>query len=89
MSTSAIMKLIEASKPANSIPAALRTVLFPPSHPTRYAPRSVEPSESSTSTPVSSWLNPIASLPMSTGTPSSSIQPARMRSKWLCHSARP
>ena len=46
------------SEPGNAMPAALRTRLRPPSHPTRYAARSVLPSSSETSTPVSSCDEP-------------------------------
>ena len=52
ISTSAIMLLVVASQPGKSMPAALRTRLRPPSHPTRYCARSDWPSESATSTPV-------------------------------------
>ena len=49
--------------PGNSMPAALRTRLRPPSHPTRYSARSDWPSDSSTSTPVSSCAKPVTSRP--------------------------
>ena len=49
--TSAINQLIVGSQPANSIPAALRIRLRPPSQPTRYSARNVWPSDSATSTP--------------------------------------
>ena len=49
--------------PGNSMPAALRIRLRPPSHPTRYSARSDGPSDSSTSTPVSSCANPVTSRP--------------------------
>ena len=40
ISTSAIRLLVVGSQPGNSMPAALRTRLRPPSHPTRYSARS-------------------------------------------------
>ena len=43
------------------MPAALRTRLRPPSHPTRYCARSDWPSDSATSTPVSSCAKPVTS----------------------------
>ena len=52
ISTSPISALVVGSHPGNSMPAALRTTLRPPSHPTRYRARSDPPSESATSTPV-------------------------------------
>src|SRR5918997_1706349 len=54
ISTSAIRLLVDGSHPGNSMPAALRIRLRPPSHPTRYSARNDWPSETSTSTPVSS-----------------------------------
>jgi hypothetical protein len=51
ISTSAISELTEGSQPGNSMPAALRMTLRPPSHPTRNCARRRRPSESSTSTP--------------------------------------
>ena len=53
--------LVVGSHPGNSMPAALRTRLRPPSHPTRYSARSDGPSDSATSTPVSSCANPVTS----------------------------
>ena len=47
---SAISQLFVGSHPANSMPAALRTTLRPPSQPTRYSARSDVPSDSATST---------------------------------------
>ena len=44
-STSAIRLLVVGSQPGNSMPAALRIRLRPPSHPTRYSARSDWPSE--------------------------------------------
>ena len=44
-------------------PGARRMTLRPPSHPTRYCARSDWPSDSSTSTPVSSWAKPVTSHP--------------------------
>ena len=61
ISTSAIRLLVVGSQPGNSMPAALRTRLRPPSHPTRYCARSDRPSDSSTSTPVSSCAKPVTS----------------------------
>ena len=49
--------------PGNSMPAALRIRLRPPSHPTRYCARSDWPSDSSTSMPVSSCAKPVTSRP--------------------------
>ena len=49
--------------PGKSIPAFLRIRLRPPSHPTRYFARNERPSDSSTSTPVSSWAKPVTSRP--------------------------
>ena len=46
ISTSAIRLLVVGSQPGNSMPAALRTRLRPPSHPTRYSARSDWPSDS-------------------------------------------
>ena len=89
ISTWAIRLLVVGSHPGNSMPAALRTTLRPPSHPTRYSARSDWPSDSSTSTPVSSCAKPVTSVPKWTGTFSSSTQPARMRSMWFCHSPSP
>ncbi len=63
ISTSAIRVLIVASQPGNSMPAALRIALRPPSQPTRCRARSERPSVSSTSTPASSWANPVTSCP--------------------------
>ena len=40
ISTSAIRLLVVGSHPGNSMPAAFRTTLRPPSHPTRYSARS-------------------------------------------------
>jgi hypothetical protein len=54
ISTSAIRLLVVASHSGNSMPAALRIRLRPPSHPTRQSARSDRPSDGSTSTPVSS-----------------------------------
>ena len=51
-STSAIRLLLVASQPGNSMPAALRITLRPPSAPTRYRARSGPPSARRTSTPV-------------------------------------
>ena len=62
-STSAIRLLLVGSHPGNSMPAALRMTLRPPSHPTRYCARSDSPSDSSTSTPVSSCAKPVTSHP--------------------------
>ena len=45
ISTSAIRLLLVGSHPGNSMPAALRMTLRPPSHPTRYCARSDWPSE--------------------------------------------
>ena len=61
ISTWAIRLLVVGSHPGNSMPAALRTRLRPPSHPTRYCARSDRPSDSSTSTPVSSCAKPVTS----------------------------
>ena len=63
ISTSAIRLLVVGSDPGNSMPAALRIRLRPPSHPTRYSARSDWPSHSSTSTPVSSCAKPVTSRP--------------------------
>ena len=63
ISTSAIRLLVVGSHPGNSMPAALRIRLRPPSHPTRYSARSDWPSDSSTSTPVSSCAKPVTSRP--------------------------
>ena len=52
ISTSAIIQLVDGARPGNSIPAALRTRLRPPSQPTRYCARNPESSDSATSTPV-------------------------------------
>ncbi len=52
ISASAIRLLVVGSHPGNSMPAALRIRLRPPSHPTRYSARSDSPSDSSTSTPA-------------------------------------
>ena len=46
ISTSAIIQLVDASQPGNSMPAVLRTRLRPPSQPTRYCARSDVPSDS-------------------------------------------
>ena len=46
ISTSAMIQLVVGSQPANSMPAALRTTLRPPSQPTRYSARSDVPSDS-------------------------------------------
>ena len=46
ISTSAIRLLVVGSHPGNSMPAALRIRLRPPSHPTRYSARSDSPSDS-------------------------------------------
>ena len=46
ISTWAISALVVGSQPGNSMPAALRTRLRPPSHPTRYSARSDWPSDS-------------------------------------------
>ena len=54
ISTSAISQLVEGSHPGNSMPVPFRITLRPPSHPTRYCARSDWPSDTSTSTPVSS-----------------------------------
>ena len=62
-STSAIRLLLVGSQPGNSMPAALRIRLRPPSQPTRYCARSDSPSDSSTSTPVSSCAKPVTSHP--------------------------
>src|SRR5687768_1688169 len=70
ISTCAIRLLVVGSQPGNSMPAALRTRLRPPSHPTRYSARSDRPSESWTSTPVSSWAKPVTSMPYRIGTDS-------------------
>ena len=53
------------------------------------APAATVPSDSSTSTPVSSCAKPVTSRSRRIGTPSSSTQPARMRSKWLCQQREP
>ena len=63
ISASAIRELVVGSHPGNSMPAALRIRLRPPSHPTRYSARSDWPSDSSTSTPVSSCAKPVTSRP--------------------------
>ena len=68
---------------------AFGETLRPPSQPTRYPARKVSPSESSTSTPVSSCANAVTSVPYEIGTPSSRTHSARMRSMWFCVSARP
>src|SRR5437879_6466985 len=60
-STSAISQLVVGSHPGHSMPAALPIRLRPPSHPTRYSARSDWPSDSSTSTPVSSPAKPVTS----------------------------
>jgi hypothetical protein len=88
ISTSAISQLVVAAQPANSMPAALRTTLRPPSQPTRYCARIWLPAENSTTTPVSSWVNPVTSRPRWMWTPSSPMtQSARIRSMSACHSA--
>jgi len=58
-STSAVRLLVVGSHPGNSMPAALRIRLRTPSQPMRYSARSDWPSDSSTSTPVSSCANPV------------------------------
>jgi len=62
-SASAIRLLVVGFDPGNATPAALRTRLRPPSHPTRYYALSERPSLSSTSTPVSSCAKPVTSMP--------------------------
>src|ERR1043165_5835556 len=57
-SASAIRLLTLGSHPGKSIPAALRIVLRPPSHTTRYSARSEPPSDSATSTLASSCVKP-------------------------------
>ena len=71
------------------VKAALRTMLRPPSQPTRYCARSDAPSESAMSTPLSSCVKPVTSRWRRMATPSSSIQPDMIRSKWLCNNAIP
>ncbi|SHW68241.1 Uncharacterised protein [Mycobacteroides abscessus subsp. abscessus] len=61
--TSATRQLVDGSQPGKSIPAIFRVRLRPPSQPTRYCARSVEPSESSTRTASSDEVNPVTSRP--------------------------
>ena len=63
ISTSAISQLVVGSHPGNSMPAALRIRLRPPSQPTRYCRPQRLAVGSATSTPVSSCAKPVTSRP--------------------------
>ena len=89
ISASARIELVVASQPGNSMPASLRTVLRPPSHPTTYCARNVRSSSSTTSTPSASCVNAVTPHPRWTCTPTSSAHPRRISSKRFWNRASP
>ena len=66
------------------MPTSRRTVLRPPSQPTRKRERSCVPSASSTVTPSESWVSPTSSQPRRISTPSSSACSVSSRSVVVC-----
>ena len=73
-----------AGSPGKSTPSSLRTVLRPPSQPTRYRDRSDVPSASSAVTPWPSWLSPTSSQPRRMSAPTSTACSVSSRSLTGC-----